>query len=359
MDLRTNLKFNLNQAIKMVLHLLSAAPASPTEGQVYHNTTTHHPEYHNGTAFKDLTDAEKLGGQDSAYHRARANHTGTQTASTISDFDNQVRSSRLDQMAAPNTDLSIAGHKLTNVGTPTAGSDAATKSYADALSAGRDWKDSARVATTANITLSGTQTIDGVAVIAGDRVLVKNQTTGSENGIWVVAAGAWARAADADADVEVTGGLTIPIEEGTVNADTRWLLTTNNPITVGTTALTFTEDAGETTVAGAGLTKSANTFNVGAGTGVVVNADSVQVDTAVVPLMYSATVGDNSATSFTIAAATHGTGGNRKKIVQVVDAGTNDYVDADRSVASNGDVTIAFAVAPTSNQYRVNILGTV
>ncbi|MGO0058661.1 hypothetical protein ACTID9_01105 [Brevibacillus fluminis] len=100
-------------------------------------------------------------------------------------------------------------------------------------------KASVKVATTANITLSGTQTIDGVAVAIGDRVLVKNQTTASQNGIYVVATGAWTRAADADTSAKVTTGLTVYVEQGTANAQSRWTLATTGTITLGTTALSF------------------------------------------------------------------------------------------------------------------------
>lgn len=104
---------------------------------------------------------------------------------------------------------------------------------------GADCKTSVRLATTANITLSGEQTIDGVAVVAGERVLVKDQTTGSENGIYVVSAGAWTRATDADGSAEVTAGLVVIATEGTANADTLWELSTNDPITLGSTSLVF------------------------------------------------------------------------------------------------------------------------
>src|SRR5262249_17799318 len=108
-----------------------------------------------------------------------------------------------------------------------------------APSAFQDFKESVRVATTANITLSGAQTIDGVSAIAGDRVLVKDQSTAANNGIYVVAAGAWSRATDFDQDAEVTGGCVVPVSEGTANGNNLWILTTNDPITVGVTSLAF------------------------------------------------------------------------------------------------------------------------
>jgi phage-related tail fiber protein len=102
-----------------------------------------------------------------------------------------------------------------------------------------DSKQSVRVATTANIVLAGLQTVDGVALAAGDRVLVKNQVVSKDNGIWLVATLAWKRAADADSNAEVTSALLTSVEQGTTQADTRWQLTTDGAIVVGTTALTF------------------------------------------------------------------------------------------------------------------------
>jgi hypothetical protein len=155
----------------------------------------------------------------------------------------------------------------------------ATLEYVDAVKQGLDVKDSVRVATTGNVTLSGTQTIDGVSVVAGNRVLVKAQSTASENGIYVVAAGAWPRADDANADADVTAGLFTFVEEGTVNQDSGWVLTTNGAITLDTTGLAFTQFSGAGSVtAGAGLTKEGNTLDVG-GTAdrITVNADSVDI----------------------------------------------------------------------------------
>lgn len=102
-----------------------------------------------------------------------------------------------------------------------------------------DNKQSVRVATTGNIALTGLQTIDGVALAAGDRVLVKNQSSAKDNGIWMAAPAAWARAADADSSAEVTSALLVSVEQGATLADSRWQLITDGAIVLGTTALTF------------------------------------------------------------------------------------------------------------------------
>lgn len=107
---------------------------------------------------------------------------------------------------------------------------------------GGDYKESVRVASTANVAaISGLLTIDGVTVVAGDRVLLKDQSIASQNGIYVAAAGAWSRAADADTGTELNGGTIIPVEEGTANADTNWQITNNGTVTIGTTGLTFAQ----------------------------------------------------------------------------------------------------------------------
>ncbi|RDS89451.1 phage tail protein [Pseudomonas fluorescens] len=111
-----------------------------------------------------------------------------------------------------------------------------------------DSKRSVRAVTTANIVLSGPQQSDGVALVVGDRVLVAKQTAAKDNGLYVVAAGAWVRVSDADSSLEVTPGMFVSVEEGTVNGDSVWQLVTDAPIVLGTTALTFEVVAGRTGV---------------------------------------------------------------------------------------------------------------
>ena len=209
----------------------------------------------------------------------------TLTASKISDFATTAQGYRLDQFAAPNTSVSLNSQKITSLADPTNAQDAATKAYVDAARSGLDVKASVRAATTANITLSGTQTIDGVALSAGDRVLVKNQSTASQNGIYVVAAGAWSRSTDADSDAEVTPGLFTFVEEGTANSDSGWVLSTNSTIALGSTALAFAQFSGAGQItAGDGLTKDGNTLNVATASTsrIVVNADSIDLASGVV-----------------------------------------------------------------------------
>jgi phage-related tail fiber protein len=187
------------------------------------------------------------------------------TASKISDFDSTVVAHSISDFALPTTDFNVNNHKITNLATPTSGSDAVTKDYADALRSGLSLKDPVKATTTANITLSGTQTIDGIALVVGDRVLVKNQTTASQNGIYIVASSTWTRATDADntPSNEIREGMTCWVNQGTTYGNTRWVMTTADPITLGTSSLVFTKDfQASDIVAGTGLTKSGSTLSI-------------------------------------------------------------------------------------------------
>jgi hypothetical protein len=168
----------------------------------------------------------------------------------------------INDLTVPTADYAFGGYKITGLADPTSDQDAATKYYVDTVAQGLDVKASVKAATTANITLSGAQTIDGIAIVAGDRVLVKNQTSTPTNGIYVAASGAWARSADANTWDELVSAYTF-VEEGTTYADTGWVCTINAGGTLGTTPITWSQFSGAGTyLAGTGLTLSGNTFSI-------------------------------------------------------------------------------------------------
>lgn len=185
----------------------------------------------------------------------------------------------LSDVGVPGAPVSLNSQKIQNLATPTADGDAATKAYVDSVAQGLDIKDSVKAATTANITLSGTQTIDGVSILADDRVLVKDQSTGTENGIYLCKAGAWARATDFATGQDEAGAFTF-VEQGTTQADAGFVCTNNaGSGVVGTNALVFSQFSGAgSIVAGDALTKSGNTLNVAVDdSSIEVNADALRV----------------------------------------------------------------------------------
>ena len=204
----------------------------------------------------------------------------------ISDFDTGVRTNRLDQMAAPTASVSLNSQTITNLSDPVNASDAATKSFVEATSQGLDVKDSCVAATTANITISTAlnngDTLDGVTLSTNDRVLVKNQSTASENGIYVVGSSP-ARASDLAAGVDAAGFFTF-VEQGTVNADNGFVCTSNKgSAVVGTNNLTIAQFSGAGQItAGDGLDKSGNTLSVDlkANGGLVIESTEIAIDLA-------------------------------------------------------------------------------
>lgn len=205
-------------------------------------------------------------------------NSGLMTGSDKTKLDNATATNTANTLAMRDADGRL------KVSAPAHDLDAANKAYVDAARTGLDVKASVKVATTGPITLStgleAGDVIDGYTLAAGDRVLVKDQDTASENGIYVVAAsGAPSRATDADSDPEVTPGLFTFVENGTLNADSGWVLVTDAPIQVGTTGLDFSlfSVAGNI-LAGEGLSKTGDVLNVNVdGTSIEINSDALRI----------------------------------------------------------------------------------
>lgn len=322
---------------------------------------------------------------------ARANHTGTQTASTISDFDSAVQGNTLDSLANPIADLDLDGHKITDLGAPVNGTDAATKAYVDGVAQGLNVKQSVRAIAMSNLDLSGLETIDGVVLADGERVLVNGQTAGEDNGIYVVnASGAWTRAADLDDAAELKAGVFTFVEEGTNYGDSGWVLVSDNPLVLGTDPVEFSQFSGAGQItAGDGLTKSGNTINaVGTADRIDVSADAIDIASTYAGQSSIDTVGSISTgtwegtevavqyggtgasdalnarynlSAVTTGYATIGDGinaswpinhdfGTKNVIVQVFDNASGEQVYPDVTVTST-QVTLGFAVAPTEDKY--------
>ena len=297
---------------------------------------------------------------------------------------------------ALSANLDAGTNKITNLGAPTSSTDAATKAYVDSVSEGLHVHAAARVYVAANIDLStdleAGDVIDGITLVAGDRVLVNGQTTQSQNGIYVVqSSGAAVRALDFDTAAEVDSGDFIFVSAGTTYASTGWVQTLK-PATIGTDAISFTQFSGSGTyLAGAGITLTGNTFSadvtptsgnaslintggaielktdtsrglsvdangvgINAGTGLTFSSGALVFASGYGVRKYSTDLGDGTATSFTV---THNFG-TREVTVQVYENGSPyAQVEADVEHSTSNTVTVAFATAPTSAQYRVVVVG--
>jgi hypothetical protein len=443
-----------NELQNAVIQNLATAPATPLAGQVYYNTVDNQLYIYNGTrwevagnavqsgllsnrpaansvdagtifyatdtflfyysdgstwtqtnAFGTVTAQTSYGaasGDGSATTYARADHThgtpalGTATPNAIAGVTGSAGTattpSKEDHTHAftPAADLSMAGFKLTSVGTPTADTDAANKGYVDSVAQGLDTKASVVAATTTDGTLATAfadgQVIDGVTLATGNRILIKNQTDATANGIYVVAAsGAPARSTDMDNGTEFPSAYVF-VEQGTVNADTGWVCTNNAPVTLGSTNITWTQFSGagtytanngvlltgsvfsfapesgkglETGASGAAI-KLATTSGlnitsdlaVGAGNGISVLTNTVAIDSAVVVSKYAVSVGDGAATSYTI---THNLGTRDIQVTVYDNSSPYAEVICDVQHSTTNTATLLFSVAPTSDQYRVVI----
>lgn len=355
--------------LRATLQSLASAPGSPVARQMYYDSVIDSPRVRNAANSAWITlDATKLSGviQLSALATNpldRTNHTGTQVASTISNFDVQVRTSRLDQMAVPTAAVSLNGQLLNNVADPVSAQDAATRSWVltqvQSAAAGIDPKPSCRYTTTGNITLSGLTTQANIAapgaLTAGDRILVKNQSTASQNLIYVAAAGAWTVAQDST-NGNLTSGALVVVTEGS-QASTVWMLGTADPITVGTTALTWNQfGAGSiyTADANGGLQLVGAAFSIkpASGGGISVSSAGAAVDSTVARTGAAATItGDGSTTSFVI---THNLGKRGFPVEVSLAASPYNRVRAGIVYTSTNTLTVSFNVAPAvSENYTV------
>lgn len=367
-----NIDLAQNQLLNARIQNLASAPSSPVSGQLYYDTGTNTLYFYNGSTWTAAAGGTvSFGSVASSTSFGQASVTGT--AGTVSHSDHVHGTPTHDDAAhnaihisallSPTATVSWNGQSLTNLAAPVNPADAATKAYVDAAAAGYDTKASARIATTSNVTLAtgGLLTIDGITLVAGDRVLVKNQTTASENGIYVAAAGAWTRATDANANsgsgnAAINPGTFVFVEQGTQNGATAWVVTTQGPITVGTTGITWAQVGSQTTYsAGNGLTLAGNQFSAvaAAAGGISVGAGGISVDTTVVARKYSVTVGDGTSTSLVV---THNLG-TQDIHLQVREVSSNNAVHVDWTASSTTQATVTFAVAPAANSYRVTVIG--
>jgi hypothetical protein len=291
--------------------------------------------------------------------RDRTTHTGSQPASTISDLASVVQAYRLDQFASPTASLSVANQKITNLASPTSDTDAANRAFVisqvQAAATGISVKDPVRVVAIANTALTGLQTVDGVALIAGDRVLLVGQTDAKQNGVYVAAAGAWSRPATEDETAELKGAFWL-VNEGTLREKTQWIVNNDTAPVLGTDDLVIVQ-FGATTVytASTGVELVGSDFRAKVVTsgGLTTGAGGLAVDTAIVARKFAATIGDGAQTSIAI---NHGLG-TFDVSVSVRDAGTNAGVFVDWTATDANTVTLSFAVAPSANSYKAVIVG--
>ena len=231
-------------------------------------------------------------------------HNGGITAATAVNITAGGSNTNINLVPQGTGTVDVASKRITNVAEPTQATDAATKNYVDAVKTGLDPKDSVRVATTgalsvtyangssgvgATLTNAGTQaalTVDSIVLAVNDRILVKNQATAAQNGIYTVtnvgsASTNWVltRSIDADTAAELTSGAFTFVEEGTQNGDNGFVCTTNGAITIGTTSIDWVQFSGAgQVIAGAGLTKTGNQIDVvGTANRIDANADNIDI----------------------------------------------------------------------------------
>lgn len=253
-DFRDPLKLNKLPVRGLVPETSSSAPATPAEGQLWTDSVNHVVKFWNLSAWKNPLD--------------RGDHTGTQTASTISDLAATVKGYRLDEFAAPTAAVSLNGQRATNGADPTSASDLATKAYVDNARAGiAGVKDPVRAVAAINVNLASLPTtVGGVTLGSGDAFLATAQTTGTQNGIYTYSAsgGAATRRPDADAVGEILDGTMVAVAEGT-DAGSQYIQTAVASGAPGAWTQTWTKfsTGGQTyTADGQGIELAGTTFSL-------------------------------------------------------------------------------------------------
>jgi hypothetical protein len=360
MQFQNHPDFNGYQLKNGVLHVLSAPPANPQLGRFYWDTSLGGFRIYDGAGWGlKATDSALLNGQNAGYFLNRANHTGTITADKVSDLAPVVKAYRLDEFAAPTGPVNYNSQRGINVADPVADTDMLNlrtgKQLVANAAAGIDAKASVRVVAASNIALSGVQTIDSIALAAGDRVLVRGQSTPSQNGVYIVASGAWTRATDADEASELTPGAFWFVEEGGTLGKTQWRIENTGTITPGTTSITINQFGAQIQYTGTnGISLSGTIFSVVVkpGGGLGVDATGVFADFTIMARWSTFTIGDGSATTFTL---THNYN-NRRVMVQVEDAAGN-VVLPDVQKPNANSVTVTFGTAPAANAFVATVIG--
>lgn len=328
----TSLNLNKNELLLARIQNLATPPGSPVTGQIYFDTTLGALRQFDGTVWKTYTKSGDIVNGDIAANAeiditklntdvlARENHTGTQPASTISDFDTQVRTNRLDQMSAPTANVSMNEQRLTAVAYPVDAQDAANKQYVDDAIAGLTWKEAVHVLSNVNVSLTGATgslTIDGHPLDAGDdgyRVLLINQTINAENGIYVYADNGTTytltRPADADQYTDLIGA-TVFVQEGNTYGSSAWTQAEHYLVNFENQEWVQFSGAAQIT-AGNGLVKDGNLIDVvGTPDRITANADSIDIASTYVGQESITTVGTITTGTWdasTIAITAGGTG---------------------------------------------------
>jgi hypothetical protein len=433
----TALDLSKNELQNAVVQNLASAPSAPVKGQLYFDSTGNVLYWWNGTAWvaaqgsagavpATTVTTSAVGdtgvvGTATTYAREDHKHSresfGAVAPTTVygqaSSNGVSINVARSDHVhgspnhgvadhspfslsifAVPTADVSMGLFKLTNLADPVAVRDATNKQYVDNLINGAQWKAPVVAATTANITLSGGgQIIDGVTIGVSTAVLVKNQTTASQNGIYMSAAGAWVRRTDMDLNAEVPNAAVF-VQQGTTQADTAWVCTNDNTVALGTTAITFVQfgassvgvtdgDKTDITVSGGGATWTIDADAVT--TTKIINAAvtnaklanmtqpsikgrwssgggppedlSVAQVAALLGGLYLARVSayNTAAATTTVCAHNYGT---RDVAVEVYRSTTPwDRIDCDVERTDTNNVTVRFAVATAASEYRIVITG--